>query len=53
VVQPALGKVADVWNIPLIHAGAAIELLALPFILLARREKARSDPIRRREQAAP
>lgn len=47
VVQPALGKVADVWSYPTSYvAGAAIELLALPFILLARREKTPSDPIR-------
>lgn len=47
VVQPALGKVADVWSYPISYvAGAAIELLALPFILLARRENAPSDPMR-------
>lgn len=46
VVQPALGKVADVWSYPISYlAGAAIELLALPFILLARRVNARSDPM--------
>jgi MFS family permease len=46
VVQPALGKVADVWSYPSSYlAGAAIELLALPFILLARRENAPSDPM--------
>jgi MFS family permease len=46
VVQPALGKVADVWSYSTSYiVGAAIELLALPFILLARRENAPSDPI--------
>jgi MFS family permease len=48
VAQPALGKVADVWSYPhsyLVSAG--VSLLALPFVLLARREKASSDPIAR------
>ncbi|HET8645544.1 MAG TPA: MFS transporter, partial [Vicinamibacteria bacterium] len=45
VVQPLLGKVADAWSYPVSYvAAAAIEVLALPFILLARREKAPSDP---------
>jgi MFS family permease len=46
VVQPALGKTADVWGYPSSYvAGAAVQLLALPFIVLARREHASSDPI--------
>jgi MFS family permease len=50
VVQPVLGKVADVWSYSTSYvAGAAIDLLALPFILLARREKASSDPMRSEE----
>lgn len=56
VVQPALGKVADVWSYPSSYiAGAAIELLALPFILLARRENAPSDPMQEKtvEPAVP
>lgn len=45
-VQPILGKVADIWNYPVSYAGAAIfQALALPFILLSRREKAKSDII--------
>lgn len=45
VFQPALGRVADVWGYSASYvAGAGVELLALPFLLLARREKARSDP---------
>ena len=44
VFQPALGKVADVWSYATSYVvSAGIELLALPFILLARREKAASD----------
>jgi len=44
IVQPVLGKVADVWSYATSYVvGAAIELLALPFILLARRENASSD----------
>ena len=44
--QPALGRVADVWGYPSAYVlGAAIQLVAVPFLLLARREKASSDPI--------
>lgn len=44
VVQPALGKAADVWGYgPSYVVSAAIQLLALPFILRARREHAPSD----------
>jgi MFS family permease len=46
VFQPGLGKVADVSGYPASYVvGAGIELLALPFVLLARRERASSDPI--------
>jgi MFS family permease len=46
VVQPVLGKVADVWSYSTSYiVGAGLELLALPFIVLARREHAPSDPI--------
>ena len=46
VVQPVLGKVADAWSYPASYATAAIiQWLALPFILLARREKPKSDSI--------
>ena len=45
-IQPILGKVADLWNYPLSYAGAALfQAAALPFILLARREKPKSDSI--------
>lgn len=45
VVQPALGKAADVWNYSTSYFGAALfQLAALPFIYLAKRTKAPSDP---------
>ncbi len=44
--QPILGKVADVWSYGTSYAVAAIiQMVALPFIYLARREKAKSDNI--------
>ena len=53
VIQPGLGKAADVWGYPSSYvAGAMVQLLALPFILLARREHAPSDPTDRAEQAS-
>ena len=46
VVQPILGKAADVWGYPASYAcSAAIQVLAIPFMWLARRERAESDPI--------
>jgi MFS family permease len=46
--QPVLGKVADASGYPASYlVGAVVELLALPFVLLARRERAPSDPIAR------
>jgi MFS family permease len=51
VAQPLLGRAADVWSYPISYAGcAAIQALALPFMLLARRERAASDTLRRRSQ---
>lgn len=44
--QPVLGKVADVWSYGTSYlVGASIQLLALPFILLTRREKVPEDRI--------
>jgi MFS family permease len=44
VIQPALGKAADVWGYPASYlASAAVQLLAAPFIWLAGREKAPAD----------
>ena len=52
VAQPALGRVADVsgYGASLL-VSAAIDVLALPFIVLARRERAPSDPIEADEPA--
>ena len=47
VAQPALGRVADAWSYSASYVVAgALELLALPFVVLARRERASSDPLR-------
>lgn len=44
VAQPALGRVADLSGYPQAYVvGAAIQLAALPFLFLARRENAASD----------
>ena len=44
VIQPILGKVADVWSYPISYIGcAAVQLLAAPFVWLARRERAPAD----------
>jgi MFS family permease len=54
IIQPALGKAADVWGYPTSYVlSAAVQLLALPFILLARREKASSDAIQEGTEAQP
>jgi MFS family permease len=54
IAQPALGRVADVWGYSTSYVAAAgIELLAWPFLLLARRERAPSDPISAPRAAAP
>ena len=46
VAQPALGRVADVSGYAASYlVSAGIQVLALPFVLLARREHAVSDPI--------
>jgi MFS family permease len=45
-IQPLLGRAADVWSYPASYAGgAALQALALPFLCLARRERAASDAI--------
>ncbi len=45
-IQPILGKVADVWSYPASYAVSSwIQVIALPFIVLARKEKAKSDII--------
>ena len=46
VIQPGLGKAADVWNYATSYMiSSGLLLLALPFVLLARREHAASDTI--------
>ena len=46
VAQPALGRIADVYGYGTSYVVAAgIQLLAVPFAVLARRENAPSDPI--------
>lgn len=45
-VQPVLGKIADISSYGLSYiGGAAFQLAALPFIILARRENPKSDKI--------
>jgi MFS family permease len=46
VIQPALGKVADAASYATSYlVGAGVALAALPFVLLARRERPVSDPV--------
>ena len=46
VIQPILGKAADVWNYPVSYViSAGFQALAIPFVLLARRENAKPDLI--------
>lgn len=46
VAQPALGRVADVYGYgPSYVVAGAIQVLAIPFVLVARRQRAASDPI--------
>jgi MFS family permease len=46
VFQPLLGKAADVWSYPATYLmSAGIQVLSIPFTLLAWREKAPSDSI--------
>jgi MFS family permease len=53
VAQPVLGRVADVSGYAASYlVSAGISALALPFVLLARREKAPSDPIDQGETIA-
>lgn len=46
VVQPALGRAADLWGYaPSYLIGAGISALALPFLVLSRRQNASADTI--------
>jgi MFS family permease len=54
VVQPVLGRVADMYGYgPSYLVSAGVQALAMPFILLARRERASSDPITDETSAEP
>jgi MFS family permease len=54
VAQPALGRVADIGGYGASYlVTAAINVLGIPFVLLARRERAASDPILPEEARAP
>lgn len=47
IAQPTLGKVADVWGYPASYIGSSIfQILALPMLLLAKRENVKSDVLR-------
>jgi MFS family permease len=47
VIQPILGKSADVWSFGVSFViGGLLQLLALPFVWLARRERSEADLIR-------
>jgi MFS family permease len=44
VAQPVLGRVADVWGYPASYLlSGAINVLAVPFVVLSRRQNARAD----------
>jgi MFS family permease len=46
VAQPLLGRAADVWGYPASYlCSAGIQVLSIPFLWLARRQRAASDPI--------
>ncbi|WP_432992555.1 MFS transporter [Dactylosporangium sp. CA-233914] len=53
VLQPTLGRAADVWgySTPFVLAGL-LQVVALPFLLLARRHEAAPDPLRPEVTAA-
>jgi len=45
-IQPVLGRVADVWGYPASYVcSAAIQALAIPFLIVARRQNSESDPL--------
>jgi MFS family permease len=54
VAQPPLGRVAEVWGYATSYVAAAgVQILALPILLLARGERAPSDPIPVEAAAGP
>jgi MFS family permease len=47
-LQPGLGRAADVWSYPVSYLiSAGVQVLAVPFVWLARRENADADAIAR------
>lgn len=53
-VQPALGRVADVWGYgPSYVIGASLSVLSIPFILLSRKQNAPADTVEITEAATP
>lgn len=53
ISQPGLGRVADIWGYPASYlAASAVQFLAVPFLVLARREQAKSDKVNRDEGLA-
>jgi MFS family permease len=45
-IQPVLGRAADAWGYPASYlCSAAIQALAIPFLFVARRQRAESDPL--------
>lgn len=54
VAQPALGRTADLYGYPASYVvSGALQALAIPFVFLARRENASSDPIEAGAEPAP
>ena len=51
IIQPILGRAADVWSYPASYvASAALQALAIPFCWLARRERAATDAMANHHQ---
>lgn len=54
IFQPALGKAADIWGYPMSYIlSAGVQFLALPFLILASRERAPSDVIDEDDKIVP
>ncbi|MFN3924041.1 MAG: MFS transporter, partial [Pseudarthrobacter sp.] len=54
VVQPALGRAADLYGYPAsLAVGGALQLIAAPFILLSRRQRPPADTASEGTPAAP
>ena len=46
IIQPVLGRAADIWSYPISYVcSGAVQALAIPFLLLARREHTPTDAI--------